>query len=170
MSLRISHELGEWDRPDKLPNGGIRIAVNGERIHRFDPDRRPMEAKQDWGPKYVGVYPALDFGRLLGTTADVVASSSMRQETAVSLCECAFSFVFERLDETYVRLAVRGSGVVPEGKRGYLVTVGSLTTELTAAVDRLLSDVAAESTEDAEVASDLQAQRDTFVDAVPQQL
>lgn len=166
MTLCITCQLGDRDQKNGLPVGGLRIAVDGERVHRFDPETRPIEAKQEWGPKYVGIYPAMDFALLLNTVKEVVEQPPDRRQQEVSLCECGFEFVFDRLDDTYVRLAVQttypDTKVVPVALRGYLVGIDSLAEELVAAVDGFLGKVTNREVSDVEELSALQAERDAF--------
>lgn len=170
MSLSITCKLGNRDQKNGLPVGGLRIAVNGERIHRFDPADRPAEARQEWGPEYVGIYPDMDLGILLSIVAEVVEWTPNMRQQEVSLCECSFDFVFDRLDETYVRLAAQQShgdtNLVPAAQRGYLVTNDSLAEEIVAVTDQFISKVSTRETSDADAVTGLQSQRDNFVEEV----
>ena len=147
MSFSITHYLSAWDSPDKIPNGGLRIAMNDERIHRFKPDNRPTEATQEWGPMYVGVYPELDIRHLVDASMDLInqyPSSFQHHEDQyqqVTFCESSFALILDRLDETYIRLAVRSKDAVPEAQRGYLVTIDVFVRELIAALDRFIEEV-----------------------------
>lgn len=168
MTLSIASQLGDRDQQNGLPVGGLRIAVNGERVHRFFPETRPIEAEQEWGPEYVGIYPAMDLDLLLDTVNGVIDQSSATRQQGVALCECGFEFVFDRLDDTYVRLAVQQSHldatVVPVAQRGFLVTTDSLAEELVVAIDRYLSKVAERGAADIDQARALQTHRDAFVE------
>lgn len=170
MTLSITFQLGDRNQQNGLPLGGLRIAVNGERIHRFDPETRPIEAEQEWGPEYVGIYPAMDFELLLGTVKEVVGQPPATRQREVALCECGFEFVFDRLDDTYVRLAVQPSypdnNIVPVAQRGYLVATDSLAEELVGAIDRFLSQVTESEASDVDVARGLQTQRNEFVEEI----
>lgn len=138
-SIEISYKLkGDHDTAESL-RGGYQVAVNGERVHRYQ-DELPSD-DTPWGPEFLGVYLLRDFMDFLETTEAILDHEpTLREFDNAYVAEVGEVLFLQRLSEDFVRIGAMGphlEQLVPASKRGYLVPTEHLIDETISAVDRL---------------------------------